>query len=97
MKRALLHLIESLEKMPDLRDRSFYRRRSMIDIIKSVNKTILLYKLKSLWEIVLLLSRYYFFRRNSPLTIDGRSWSELFVRQIRTALRSRAQQKIPFY
>jgi diguanylate cyclase (GGDEF)-like protein len=70
----LSHLIESLEKMPDLRDRVlFSRRRSMIDIIKSSNKTILVNtNLSRCWEIVPAVYRDIISSvAISPLTIDG--------------------------
>lgn len=70
----LSHLIESLEKMPDLRDRVlFTRRRSMIDIIKSGNKTVLINSdLHQCREIIPsvycdIISSVAI----SPLTIDG--------------------------
>ncbi|MCB5161041.1 GGDEF domain-containing protein [Marinomonas algarum] len=70
----LSHLIESLEKMPDLKDRVlFTRRRSMIDIIKSSNKTILLNtNLSRCWEIIPPVYRDIVASvAISPLTIDG--------------------------
>tara|TARA_R110001606_G_scaffold14274_9_gene60558 strand:- start:27 stop:1091 length:1065 start_codon:yes stop_codon:yes gene_type:complete len=70
----LSHLIESLEKMPDLRDRVlFTRRRSMIDIIKSSNKTVLVNtNLSRCWEIIPSVYRDIISSvAISPLTIDG--------------------------
>ena len=70
----LSHLIESLEKMPDLRDRVlFTRRRSMIDIIKSSNKTVLVNtNLGRCWEIIPTVYRDIISSvAISPLTIDG--------------------------
>ncbi|MEP3351627.1 MAG: GGDEF domain-containing protein [Marinomonas sp.] len=70
----LSHLIESLEKMPDLRDRVlFTRRRSMIDIIKASNKTVLVNtNLSQCRDIIPSVYRDIISSvAISPLTIDG--------------------------
>lgn len=70
----LSHLIESLEKTTDLRDKVlFTRRRSMIDIIKSSNKTILVNtNLSRCWDIIPPVYRDIVSSLAiSPLTIDG--------------------------
>lgn len=70
----LSHLIESLEKLPDLRDRVLFTRRSaMIDIIKSSNKTVLVNSnLSFCREIIPSIYRDIIASLAiSPLTIDG--------------------------
>ncbi|AEF55865.1 GGDEF domain-containing protein [Marinomonas posidonica] len=70
----LSHLIESLEKLPDLRDRVLFTRRSaMIDIIKSSNKTVLVNSnLSFCREIIPSIYRDIIASvAISPLTIDG--------------------------
>ncbi|GAB3480696.1 diguanylate cyclase [Marinomonas epiphytica] len=70
----LSHLAESLEKMPDLRDRVlFTQRRHMIDIIKSGNKTILVNSdLERCREIIPDTYRSIISSvAISPLTMDG--------------------------
>ena len=70
----LSHLIETLEKTPDLRDRVlFTRRHMMIDVIKSGNKTVLLNSnLASCSEIIPVVYRDIVSSvAVSPLTIDG--------------------------
>ncbi|MFI8619584.1 MULTISPECIES: diguanylate cyclase [Marinomonas] len=70
----LSHLIDTLEKTPDLRDRVlFTRRRVMIDVIKSGNKTVLLnHNLAACSEIIPPVYRDIISSvAVSPLTIDG--------------------------
>ncbi|MCV2401546.1 GGDEF domain-containing protein [Marinomonas sp. C2222] len=70
----LSHLVESLEKLPDLRDRVLFTpRRSMVDIIKSSNKTILINS--DMPQCLSIIPETYRHIVSSvaisPLTIDG--------------------------
>lgn len=70
----LSHLMETLEKMPELCDRvMFTKRRFMIDVIKSSNKTVLVNSnLNQYWDIVPGMYRHVISSvAISPLTMDG--------------------------